>query len=102
MSEAMQLVLCGIAILFVVLLAIRIVVGTLKFMYEWAPVVVFLGAAAALCYMFNADFRKDVGDVRAKYIESVEAQGRYSQGGNERDDNKVLSPITPRRKSIKN
>lgn len=92
MSETVQLILCGIAVLFVALFAIRIVVGTIKLMYAWAPVVVFLGALFAICYMFDSQFHKDVNCLikevtNADNIGSAETQSGCRTYRNEWNNN---------------
>lgn len=76
----LELIICILAVLFVILFAVKIGVGVVKFMYEWAPIVVFLGAIAAFLYFsgqinFN-EVTQDEGHISTTQNQSGHSEGR--------------------------
>ena len=71
-------------------------------MYEWAPVVVFLGGSAVLCYIFDAEFRKGTDEIYAEFTQSAQVESRSGQRGDERNNIKVLPTSSPRGQGLKN
>jgi hypothetical protein len=104
MNDVMQISVCVFAALLVIMVAIRVVVGTLKFLYAWAPVLVFLGAILSVLYLsgsLDAEIAAITVEVQnANNIGSVETKSGRSEGGDKRDNLKVLHPTTSGSKGI--
>ena len=96
MISIIQLIACILLVFCILLVILRIIIGTVKFLYKYAPLIIFLVAAIAYLIITDQIYFSQMEDKNANNIGSVEIKSGRNAHGNEWNNNEILYSITPR------